>query len=505
MKKLILLLILSFLSAQSFAGSCPDGSEPVKSVSADGSYFVFNCGGSNTANSSASSQKVAKALAGIDIENDPTIEFFKPPLKPYPTNMMYWFGHSWQIADFNNDGFSDVLYIGVPRFKNFVAFSNVNETGEIQCDGSCERSDVALPALFFGDADGNLTFSYLSMIDNREEPGIEGGGMLLADYNNDSILDIYIGDPGMVGYDGFRDSYYLSQADGTWVESSETHLSHPNFVSLNTGATGDIDNDGNMDIVYTEMNSWGRGTSFWCLMNDGTGFLKKRKCGGADAFNLELADLDGDGDLDAMISGHEDEYSSNKSGFTGIIWNDGRGNFNKHNNTRLPMHKQKWSNVPEVSAADLDNDGDLDIVYSRAGKLYVGTAIQIIENLGNKKFKDHGIFPLVIAPADYKTNTIANEWNDYIRTIVFRDLDQDGDTDIYLESSSQKTNGTVLLNNDNFNFDTVKPTDALVFLTDRTDSKITVIRKKHILTDEEQSVEDELAAFEAELAAELGE
>ena len=30
--------------------------------------------------------------------------------------------------------------------------------------------------------------------------------------------------------------------------------------------------------------------------------------------------------------------------------------------------------------ADLDNDGDLDIVYSRAGVLYVGTAIQIIEN-----------------------------------------------------------------------------------------------------------------------------
>ena len=44
MKKLLLLLILSFLSAQGFAGSCPDGSEPVKSVSVDGTYFVYNCG-----------------------------------------------------------------------------------------------------------------------------------------------------------------------------------------------------------------------------------------------------------------------------------------------------------------------------------------------------------------------------------------------------------------------------------------------------------------------------
>ena len=44
MKKLLLLLVLSFFSTQGFAGGCPDGSEPVKSVSADGSYYVYSCG-----------------------------------------------------------------------------------------------------------------------------------------------------------------------------------------------------------------------------------------------------------------------------------------------------------------------------------------------------------------------------------------------------------------------------------------------------------------------------
>jgi len=29
----------------SSSGSCPDGSEPVKSISDDGTYFVYNCGG----------------------------------------------------------------------------------------------------------------------------------------------------------------------------------------------------------------------------------------------------------------------------------------------------------------------------------------------------------------------------------------------------------------------------------------------------------------------------
>jgi len=43
MKKLLPLLILSFFSFQSFAGSCPDGSEPDKSLSEDGTFFKFLC------------------------------------------------------------------------------------------------------------------------------------------------------------------------------------------------------------------------------------------------------------------------------------------------------------------------------------------------------------------------------------------------------------------------------------------------------------------------------
>ncbi|MDA9058704.1 hypothetical protein N9K59_05495 [Candidatus Thioglobus sp.] len=36
MKKLFLLLILSFFSAQGYAGSCPDVSDSLKSISAEG-------------------------------------------------------------------------------------------------------------------------------------------------------------------------------------------------------------------------------------------------------------------------------------------------------------------------------------------------------------------------------------------------------------------------------------------------------------------------------------
>ena len=475
MRKLQILLILSFFSVQGFAAGCLDGSEPVKSISADGTYFVYNCGGGSTENSSSSSSSSnTKALAGIDIENDPNIDFFKPPLKPYPTDKLYWFGRYWQIVDFNKDGYSDVIYIGT------MNPNNVEVTGE-DTSGLC-GSDVCkgykpLPSLYLGGANKKLTYAPELIIDNREDSGMSlGRQILVADYNNDNILDFYVADHGIGGggHNGVRDSYFLSQSNGTWVESSETHLSHSNFVVFDHGgATGDIDNDGDMDVVITELNGK-TGTALWCLMNDGTGYLNKRKCGGIFSFALELADMDGDGYLDVLLGAHEFENNA----FTGIVWNDGRGNFPKHIKTSLPQHKKKWGTVPEVSVADLDKDGDLDIVYSRAGKLYVGTAIQIIENLGNKRFKDHGIFPLVEAPDDYVPVHEGNEWNDYIEAIRFRDLDKDGDIDLYLSSSmSRKTNGMVLINQGDFNFSITKPSNIDGIYEKLDDSSVVITKK----------------------------
>jgi hypothetical protein len=74
MKKLLLLLILSLFSIQGYAGSCPDGSDPVKSISADGTYFVYNCGNNtnnDVANKSEASiigQSIYKTITKGDAE-----------------------------------------------------------------------------------------------------------------------------------------------------------------------------------------------------------------------------------------------------------------------------------------------------------------------------------------------------------------------------------------------------------------------------------------------------
>ena len=126
-----------------------------------------------------------KALAGIYIENDPNIDFFKPPLKPYPTDNLYWFGRMWQIADFNNDGYSDVLYIGTMNPNNV---DSIGEDTGGSCGGGACKGNKPLPSLYLGDANKQLTYSPELLIDNREDSGMSlGRQLLVADYNIDKL------------------------------------------------------------------------------------------------------------------------------------------------------------------------------------------------------------------------------------------------------------------------------------------------------------------------------
>ena len=74
MKKLLLLLILSFFSTQGFASSCPDGSEPTKTVSADGSYFEYKC---PVPDGKAVSYNDNHELPSRVIPNDATISLYE--------------------------------------------------------------------------------------------------------------------------------------------------------------------------------------------------------------------------------------------------------------------------------------------------------------------------------------------------------------------------------------------------------------------------------------------
>ena len=363
--------------------------------------------------------------SGIFTENSQKSSIY-PPEAPGLTRHRYSFGRRWVTHDWNNDGISDVLYAGVmvPENKNVTG----DDTGG-WCGGSRCRGQMPGPTLYLGQADGTYRDASHLIVDKRKIPGQSlVGKMLVADFNDDGVLDLFLADNAIGTHKGFRDSYFLSQSDGTWLESSATHLSHSNYVIFDHGgAVGDIDGDGDVDIVLTELKE-----ALTCWINQGDGQLKKRRCGSIHAFGIELGDVDGDGDLDLVHAGHERQGSTD----TGVVLNDGRGNFSKR--VKLQMIPG-WSTVPEVSLWDLDADGDLDITLSRAGVLYVGTGLQIIENLGDLKFQSR-FYPLVEAPESFKPKHEGNEWNNFIEEIRFDDVDRDGDSDIYFAGGGGGSN-----------------------------------------------------------------
>ena len=70
MKKILFIFVLSLYSIQGLASSCPDGSEPVKSVSEDGTYFVFNCGAQESSTSLLETQNSKKICGKVNLPKD---------------------------------------------------------------------------------------------------------------------------------------------------------------------------------------------------------------------------------------------------------------------------------------------------------------------------------------------------------------------------------------------------------------------------------------------------
>lgn len=447
-----------------------------------------------TTSVNSSTSDVPDAIPGIHIKNNVDYNVF-PNTNPGRIKTRYWWTPSYVYQDFNNDGILDVLYNGS------MNPTNLNKTGDGVgglCSGDrCEGEGFG-PSVLFGSRDGKFKDRSMLFVDNRSKPGQQiVSKELVADFNNDGILDYWVADTGMGTYHGHRDSYFLSNSDGKWYESSATHLSKPNYAVYNHGGSfGDIDNDGDLDVVMTQQDKNG-GARLSCWMNNGKGFMTVKGCGNVHAYVIELGDMDGDGDLDIVHSGHEFGYSTP----TGIMYNNGYGKFGRTN--RLPQDgTKKWGTVPEVSMWDLDSDGDLDIVLSRAGHLYVGVAVDILENKGNGKFKSN-LIKIINAPKTFKPVHEGNEWNYHFNRIRFNDVDGDGDKDITFTSNGSQTgrfrhkvNGAMIQNNGNMNFKylpqsdqqnpiTYMPSSKFVFYGKDKNAKVYSGREVKVLTLEE--------------------
>jgi hypothetical protein len=199
----------------------------------------------------------------------------------------------------------------------------------------------------------------------------------------------------------------------------------------NQATVGDIDNDGDLDIIFANggnFSSPGSNQIQRVYINDGTGVFTDESarlgfsglCRG-----VELGDIDDDGDLDAILTQDFNRQAQ-------LFENDGTGNFTNITATQLPANLMSSS---RAQFGDIDNDGDLDMYITDGGSNRFGCGqYRVYVNDGDGNFTD-------------ETNTrhpigavCAN------MDCVFGDIDNDFDLDV--KTASTGTNNSRLYRND---------------------------------------------------------
>lgn len=203
-----------------------------------------------------------------------------------------------------------------------------------------------------------------------EGAGHDSEDVAIADFNGDGRPDIVIVSEDDVKF-GRREvhEYFLSSPTGYQRILGVLPDSEADAV-----VHGDVDGDSALDLVIA-----GAGPVI-LLKGDGRGGFKDISKGlpanSRVVQDIELADLDGDGDLD-LVMGQEGGHA---------LWlGDGRGGFTDASD-RLPDPGKVEAR--KVAHVDIDGDGDLDLYFSHVGWQGRSPRDRLLINQGGGRFTD---------------------------------------------------------------------------------------------------------------------
>ena len=191
----------------------------------------------------------------------------------------------------------------------------------------------------------------------------------IADFSCDGHPDIIF-----VSEDNQTNEYYINDGNGFFVDAGDRMI-----VSGTSNAVlaYDVDDDGDPDLLI------GNAGQNVVLINDGVGNFTEGTSGRLPTVNditqdLELGDVDDDGDLDLLV-GNEDQNR--------LLFNNGQGIF-QENAGSIPLRSGR-EETREADLADVDGDGDLDIFFANVD-FQSGTALlnRLLLNDGSGNFTD---------------------------------------------------------------------------------------------------------------------
>ena len=262
---------------------------------------------------------------------------------------------------------------------------------DLDADGDLDLAVASLGVLFPNNArigavillenDGQARFTPHVVL--RDVPRV--ADVRAGDLDGDGDLDLSV---ALFGYDQ-GETRWLRNAGG-WRFESQTlqELSGPINAEI-----ADVDGDRDLDIVTLVSQQW---EEIYVHVNDGRGGFTARRIFGASNEDfgsswISLADLDADGDPDVVYSNGDafDYATAAGRSWNGVQWleNAGGASFTYHRIADIP-------GASSPQAADLDGDGDLDIAVVSAYNNWANPAAQSLvwlENDGRATFTLHDL------------------------------------------------------------------------------------------------------------------
>jgi hypothetical protein len=340
--------------------------------------------------------------------------------------------------DANRDGFIDRYYIGRNGKPTYLT---IDDDWSI----SAYHEDPEKPDHLFHNADLFVSEDFDG--DGNKEL------VVLGEHYHSAFIDFPEGEEKSLAKNVFKDLGYLENKDynewgaklvryyifnsGRYFDVTTEKINNVSeegdpFVSVFGHATGDIDNDGDIDLVLSVHKSNGRGLNV--LVNDGKGNLSGKfydtsvfgYTTGPEGPNL-LIDVNNDGYLDYFFSGNKET-----PGYIGYLLNNRDGTFDYTNPYFIPDLKSEYGlAAKDIYTEDLNNDGVNEIILYRSTGFGADHLTQeenlfsneiLVLELNNGEISDQ--------TEKYIPNYSTSKMSSSSSTLEFQDVDGDGTKDL---------------------------------------------------------------------------